>query len=48
MIKASIDESGSKEKGVVAGLDLKHTDKEGIIADCVEQVMEILRSTMER
>ncbi len=47
VIKASIDESGVK-KDKNAQTESKHLDREEIVADCVEQVMELLRSQLER
>ena len=47
IIKASIDQRGAGEEAT-GGSDSKSTDTEGIIADCVEQVMEILRNQSER
>ena len=47
IIKASIDESGAK-KGENTETEPKHLDREEIVADCVEQVMELLRNQSER
>ncbi len=44
VIKASIDESGEKK----TGRKTKQIDREEIVADCVEQVMELLHSQLER
>ncbi len=47
VIKASINESGAKNsKDTETGP--RHLDREEIVADCVEQVMELLRSQLER
>ncbi len=47
VIKASIGESGS-EAEVGAGSSSESMDREGIIAECVDQVMEIMRNKEER
>ncbi len=47
VIKASIDESGAG-KGDISGPGMELIDREEIVADCVEQVMEILRGQLER
>jgi hypothetical protein len=47
VIKASVDETGVK-KGKNAGTSEKVSDRDEIVADCVEQVIELLRSQLER
>jgi len=47
VIKASISESDA-EDATDTGLGLRSSDREEIVADCVEQVMEILRTQSER
>ena len=45
VIKASISESNRETETVTR---MGPIDREEIVADCVEQVMEILRNQMER
>ncbi len=47
VIKASIDETGVN-KGKNAETGRNKPDRDEIVADCVEQVMELLRSQLER
>lgn len=47
IIKASIDQRGTEEEPTRSS-DSESTNTEGIIADCVERVMEILRNQSER
>ncbi len=46
VIKASVDESGAGNKDAGQGSAVKN--KEEIIADCVDRVMQILRDRDER
>lgn len=45
VIKATIDESGAQESTATTPGAI---DREEIIADCVEQILQILREQMER
>ena len=47
VIKATIEEP-SQAKGTSAPSASSREDRQGIVADCVEQVMEILRNRAER
>ncbi|MDH3974153.1 MAG: DUF5908 family protein [Deltaproteobacteria bacterium] len=47
VIKASVTESASEQQSVDSS-ESGASDREEIIADCVEQVMEILRKQSER
>jgi hypothetical protein len=47
VIKVTVDESGPGEKGG-AGKGAGGSERAGIISDCVDQVMQILRDNSER
>lgn len=46
LIKATVNESGRGKES--SGRGGSNSDKEDIVAECVEQVMEILRQREER
>lgn len=47
VIKTSIDEGGAAKEGA-PGTGRDNPDREELIADCVEQVMQVLRDAAER